>query len=138
MIGMPVPLRPSAALMIAYNCGTPTPATIRVVQILPGPTPTFTPLTPASASALAPAAVATLPPMICRSLYSALMRFICSSTPRLWPCAVSTAITSTPTSTRADILSNVSAVTPTAAPTNKRPWLSFAELGWFSTFSISL
>ena len=24
------------------SCGTPTPATIRVVQIEPGPTPTFT------------------------------------------------------------------------------------------------
>ena len=28
--------------LIAVICGTPTPATIRVVQIYPGPIPTFT------------------------------------------------------------------------------------------------
>src|SRR5687768_14278486 len=45
----------------AVSWGTPTPATTRVVQIEPGPTPTLTALTPASISAVAPAAVATLP-----------------------------------------------------------------------------
>ena len=44
------------------NCGTPTPATTRVVQIEPGPMPTFTAETPALISASAPSAVATLPP----------------------------------------------------------------------------
>ncbi len=39
------------------------PVTIRVVQMLPGPIPTFTESTPASASARAPARVATLPPI---------------------------------------------------------------------------
>ena len=38
------------------------PATTRVVQMEPGPTPTFTPSTPASISAWAPSRVATLPP----------------------------------------------------------------------------
>ena len=45
------------------SCGTPTPATTRVVQIEPGPTPTLTPETPALISASAPSAVATLPPI---------------------------------------------------------------------------
>ena len=63
-IGIPVPLKPLEAFMIAVSWGTPTPATILVVQILPGPTPTFTPFTPASAKALAPSAVATFPPII--------------------------------------------------------------------------
>ena len=32
----------SATIDTAVTCGTPTPATMRVVQIEPGPTPTFT------------------------------------------------------------------------------------------------
>ena len=47
--------------MIAVNCGTPTPATIRVVQIEPGPIPTLIASAPAPTSALAASAVATLP-----------------------------------------------------------------------------
>ena len=46
----------------AVTCGTPTPATTRVVQIEPGPTPTLTASAPASISACAPARVAMLPP----------------------------------------------------------------------------
>jgi hypothetical protein len=42
-------------------CGTPTPATIRVVHELPGPIPTFTASAPASISASAASAVAMLP-----------------------------------------------------------------------------
>jgi hypothetical protein len=38
---------------MAVICGTPTPATMRVVQIDPGPIPTFTPSAPASTSAFA-------------------------------------------------------------------------------------
>ena len=49
---------------IAVNCGTPTPATMRVVQIEPGPMPTLTASAPASISASAPSAVATLPATI--------------------------------------------------------------------------
>jgi hypothetical protein len=33
---------PSIANWIAEICGTPTPATMRVVQMEPGPTPTLT------------------------------------------------------------------------------------------------
>ena len=46
---------------IAVNCGTPTPATMRVVQIEPGPMPTLIASAPASTRARAPSAVATLP-----------------------------------------------------------------------------
>ena len=44
--------------------------------------------------------------------------------PLLWPCAVSTVTTSTSTSTNAETRSSMSWVTPTAAPTRSRPWLS--------------
>jgi hypothetical protein len=57
--------------MMAVSCGTPTPATMRVVQIEPGPMPTLTASAPASISALAPSAVATLPAMTCTALDSA-------------------------------------------------------------------
>src|SRR5213083_2483910 len=45
---------PSTASTMAVICGTPTPVTTRVVQIEPGPTPTFTASTPRSTSARAP------------------------------------------------------------------------------------
>ena len=54
IIGMPVSFRASATFDIALICGTPTPVTIRVVQIEPGPIPTFTASTPTSANAFAP------------------------------------------------------------------------------------
>ena len=40
--------------MMAVSCGTPTPATMRVVQIEPGPMPTLIASAPASISACAP------------------------------------------------------------------------------------
>ena len=48
----------------AVSCGTPTPATTRVVHIDPGPIPTLTASAPTSMRALAPSAVAILPPTI--------------------------------------------------------------------------
>ena len=65
MSGTPAGPQASDAWWIAVTCGTPTPATTRVVQIEPGPTPTLTASTPASTRACAPARVATLPPMTC-------------------------------------------------------------------------
>jgi len=47
--------------MMAVIWGTPTPATILVVQIDPGPIPIFTPSTPALISSSAPLPVPTLP-----------------------------------------------------------------------------
>ena len=60
--------------MIAVSCGTPTPATIRVVQIEPGPMPTLIASAPASISALAASAVATLPATTWTALDSFLTR----------------------------------------------------------------
>ena len=40
--GTPLPASALATLSIAMICGTPTPATMRVVQIEPGPMPTLT------------------------------------------------------------------------------------------------
>jgi hypothetical protein len=48
---------------MAVTCGTPTPATTRVVQIEPGPMPTFTASAPASTKARAAEPVAMLPPI---------------------------------------------------------------------------
>ena len=42
-------------------CGTPAPVTMRVVQVEPGPTPTFTASAPRSTRSRVPSAVATLP-----------------------------------------------------------------------------
>src|SRR5208282_5107714 len=50
-----------AASAIAVICGTPTPVTMRVVQIDPGPMPTLIPSTPARTNSQAPSKVATLP-----------------------------------------------------------------------------
>ena len=71
-------------------CGTPTPATIRVVQIEPGPMPTLTPSAPWSTSAFAPAAVAMLPPITCTCGKRFFTQATRSSTPCECPCAVST------------------------------------------------
>ena len=49
----PAPRR-ATALKIAVICGTPTPLMIRVVQIEPGPMPTFTASAPASIRSRAP------------------------------------------------------------------------------------
>ncbi len=67
-------LASDAASSTAVSCGTPTPATMRVVQIEPGPMPTLTASAPASISALAPSAVATLPAITATALDSRLMR----------------------------------------------------------------
>ena len=48
MTGMPALRHSSTQSMIAVNCGTPTPETMRVVQIEPGPMPTLTASAPAA------------------------------------------------------------------------------------------
>src|SRR3569833_2554389 len=63
MQGTPAPFSACDTLEIAVICGTPTPATMRVVQIDPGPMPTLTPSAPCQTNALAASAVAMLPPM---------------------------------------------------------------------------
>ena len=95
------PPAPDTLSMIAVSCGTPTPATIRVVQIEPGPIPTLTESAPASISARAPSAVAMLPAMICTSFDRDFARSTARATPSEWPCAVSITMMSTPASTSA-------------------------------------
>ena len=115
--------------IIAVICGTPTPATIRVVQIEPGPIPTFTALTPALMRSFVPSAVPTLPAINSISNF-ARTRFTISMTPWECPCAVSMTTTSTPAATSALTRSSVSAVMPAAAPTRNRPCLSLQAFGW--------
>ncbi len=122
----------------AVICGTPTPAMTRVVQMEPGPIPTFTASTPALQSASAASAVATLPATSSIPLKLALVERTASMTFRLWPWAVSIVITSTPALSSAAIRASRSAETPTAAPHRSRPNLSLAAFGWRWTFSMSL
>ncbi len=68
---------------MAVTCGTPTPATMRVVQMEPGPMPTFTASAPASTSASVASAVATLPATSCTSGYFCLVARTASMTPLL-------------------------------------------------------
>src|SRR2546429_6915189 len=63
MSGTSVPCAARAASMIAVNCGTPAPVTTRVVQIDPGPMPTFKPSTPREINSFVPSYVATFPAM---------------------------------------------------------------------------
>src|SRR6266568_3276753 len=62
-MGMPCRSAASAQSKTAVICGIPAPATIRVVQIAPGPIPTLTQSAPAAISSSVPSAVATLPAM---------------------------------------------------------------------------
>ena len=125
------------ASIMAVSCGTPAPATIRVVQIEPGPIPTLTQSAPAAASARAPSAVPTLPAIICSPLKFLRNDFSASITPLLCPCALSSVTTSTPTCCNAAALSIKSEVMPSAAPTNKRPMPSFTAFGKLRSCSIS-
>ena len=59
--GTPCSRQAAAVSSTAENCGTPTPATTRVVQMLPGPMPILIESAPASINASAPSGVATLP-----------------------------------------------------------------------------
>ena len=61
MTGIPRLAATQAASYIAVIWGTPMPATTRVVQMDPGPMPTFIASAPASISASAASAVAMLP-----------------------------------------------------------------------------
>ena len=61
MTGMSESAAAEAQSNTAVICGTPTPATTRVVHIEPGPMPTLIPSAPASIKARVASAVATLP-----------------------------------------------------------------------------
>ena len=115
--------------MMAEICGTPTPATTRVVQMEPGPMPTFTASAPASIRAAAASPVAMLPARTCMDGYLRFTAATVSSTFRLCPCAVSTTSRSTPAATSSSARSIVSAPTPTAAATRSRPSRSLQARG---------
>ena len=123
---------------MAVTWGTPIPVTILVVQIEPGPIPTFIPSAPASTSALAPSPVATLPPITSTSGKFFLIHLTRLRTFKEWPWAVSTTRTSTLAWTRAATLSSVPSPTLTEAPTIKRPWSSLHAFGYCSALSISV
>src|SRR6266545_4821181 len=138
MIGMPYFSAARAQSSTAVICGTPTPATTRVVQMEPGPTPHFTASTPALQSASAASKVATFPATISTFLKFCFVERTASMTPRLCPCAVSMAMTSTPALRSAWMRASRSTPTPTAAPHRSRPSESFAAFGCCWTFSMSL
>ena len=135
--GTPCFLPSSAQSITAVNWGTPTPATILVVQIDPGPIPTLIQSAPASAKSLVASAVATLPAIIWSSGYLAFIFLTPSITPFECPWAVSNVITSTWALTKASTLSIISLVIPTDAPQRSLPFESFAAFGYALTFSIS-
>ena len=122
---------------MAVSWGTPTPATILVVQIDPGPTPTLTASAPASIRAFVPSAVATLPAMTWRSGNLDFILSKVSITFLECPWAVSMTIRSTPASTRAATLSKASSPVPTAAPTLSLPISSLQAFGYCILFTMS-
>ncbi len=137
MAGTPRRAATCAQSKIAVTCGTPVPATTRVVQIEPGPMPILIASAPASISASAASAVAMLPAMTSTG-HRALIRRTISTTPREWPCEESTTRTSTSSSASAAARSSSSGPTPTAAPTRSRPCESFVASGYWIRFWMSL
>ena len=73
--GIPFFLSASATLLIAVICGTPTPATILVVQLDPDPIPTLMTSTPSSMSFSAPSDVAIFPTTISQFRFSQFIIF---------------------------------------------------------------
>ena len=128
--GMSLPTHVSTTPRTAVSCGTPTPETIRVVQIEPGPIPTFTASAPASMSIPAASPVAMLPATICAPSGAWLrISLTVSMTPCEWPWAVSTTTASAPASKRARARSTPLSPVPVAAETLRRPCESLHDFG---------
>ena len=128
--GTPLFEQASTALITAVNWGTPTPVTILVVHIEPGPIPTLIAFAPLSISASAASGVPTFPAMICASgpAWSLMARTV-SRTPWEWPWAVSTATASAPTSNIARALRMPNSPVPVAATTRSLPRSSLHDRG---------
>ena len=124
--------------MTGVSCGTPTPATIRVVQIEPGPMPTLIASAPASISARVASAVATLPATTWAELESFFTRSTARATSLLWPWAVSMMTTSHSAASSASVRSKPLSPTVVAAATRRRPAASLVALGKVTAFSMSL
>jgi hypothetical protein len=114
---------------MADNCGTPTPATIRVVQILPGTNAHFHPVGAGIHQCFGAFAGSHVAADDLKVGVQLFQRFYGLQHPREWPWAVSTHTTSTPALTSASTRSIMSVVTPTAAPTTRRPSVSLQALG---------
>ena len=121
------------------TCGTPTPATTRVVQIRTGPDADLDRVgagVDQRLGRLAGRDVAGDDLELARQ--RRVMRATISITPREWPCAVSTTSTSAPAAISACARSSASGPTPTAAPTRSRPCGSFVACGNSTRFWMSL
>ena len=136
-IGTPCPASAWAASNTAVTCGTPTPATTRVVQIDPGPGRALQRRRPRR-RARAPRRPSRRCRRSPRSSCAPLIRRTTSRTPCEWPWAVSTTSRSTSDSTSAAARSSASFPTPTAAPTRSRPCSSFVASGYLIRFEMSL
>ena len=111
--------------IIAEIWGTPIPATILVVQIEPGPIPTFMISAPELYNFFAASPVAIFPTQI-GILLAVFFNFDkVFKTFLLWPCAVSITIKSTPLSISDFALFKSSWLVPTAAPTNNFLFFTF-------------
>ena len=128
----------SAQSITAVSWGIPMPATIRVVQIEPGPMPTFTISAPASIKSRVASAVTTLPATSGRVGYAFLTFATASTIPLECPCAESSTTISTLDLTSSATLSRTSGEPPIAAAARSLPFLSRALLGYCIDFSISL
>jgi hypothetical protein len=137
MMGIPASRAASAHSITADNCGTPEPATIRVIQIEPGTHTHFDRITPASINRFVPSAVATFPPMIwawenaCG--YFDHIDLKIANRREQYPQRCSPRLLARAASTRRISLSR----TPTAAPTIKRPRESLVAFGYCVIFIIS-
>src|SRR5881409_835564 len=138
MIGTSALAAAAAHSATAVNCGTPAPATIRVVQMEPGPTPTLIASAPASIRSRTASCVATLPATTSTSGKRPFNARTVSSTAWLWPCAVSTTTTSAPALTSSATRSSASSPTPTAAPTRRHPCSSLHASGYWIRLAMSL
>ena len=116
-----------------WMAGTPIPAMTLVVQIEPGPIPTFIPSAPALIRSSQAFAVATFPAItsyfFSGSTHIALTDLTISITPLECPCAVSIIIASIPASIRARALTSSFSPTPMAPATLKRPRESLFAFG---------
>ena len=99
--GTSVPSTARAASSTAVICAMPAPVTTRVVQIAPGPMPTFTASAPASTTARAPSKVPTFPTTSWASGNLPRSVRAASSTPFEWAWALSTTSASAPAASSA-------------------------------------
>ena len=120
MTGHAVPGAYSAHSRIAVICGTPIPATTRVVQIEPGPMPHFDRVGAGLDQRLPrPSAVATLPAITCDVAFRLDSRTV--STPEPSGRAPCRSRARRPRADQRALRARTSRPTPTAAPTRRRP-----------------